>query len=379
MIAQDTDHTLSPTSEQVSLGAALDHVIRRVWPRRSHLELLLDLGERKGWTEGDYQHRVAEVAVWLQDHLMLPPHFDRGHVAPFDLGAVKELVAETGTRPVAGVARWAVAVAPAVGASPKALVNSLAHGLRSDRSDHRWLAAVARVASGAMAARQIEAWAYHRRTPQVVAEALGGAAGRDLQDASDAMLVASLVALWQRRRPPSEARANRGKAVGRRATPKPVAALGGALIAPRQVGHLAGLALGTEQRGLLLTLQVECALTAAHLAPHRARRSPRGAGGDGEQLLSAVQRALEAHAMVLGDSELAILRYRLERLRAWREQRIAEHNPLALGTYVETCRMLETVPVAGTSSSAPSRVCASTPGLLMLLPLLRRRGFEIIP
>jgi hypothetical protein len=46
------------------LTAVLSEMLLRMWPRRRHQELLLDLGERKGWTEADRDDALNRLAGW---------------------------------------------------------------------------------------------------------------------------------------------------------------------------------------------------------------------------------------------------------------------------------------------------------------------------
>ena len=356
---------------QLPLALLLERGIGALWPRRTQQELLLDLGERKGWDSGDFEQVVREVASWLHRELGLPEQIPENPPDESDvLSWARAFGSEVATGDAeAGVARWAVALGPALGVSGKTLANGVGHGLRSDRSDHRWLGVLYRLAHGEA---PLSAWSFHARTGSSVAAELGRLAGTSLLDAGDALLVMSLLALWQRRRPPEQARANRGVPRSRRDTPKPLAALQGALAAPGQVRHLSELAnrLAPDGgRGLLL-LVADAGLTEAHLAPHRARHGEH-APADGEEWLRAVERLLDTHAM-LRDVDRQLLRFRIDRMRTWRDKKPLNAPELdaVREPYVAASLALEAV----RSGEPRTRMFSpNDPGLLMLLPLLRTR------
>lgn len=195
------------------LSAVLSEMLLRIWPRRRHQELVLDLGERKGWTEADRDDALDRLAGWSIGELglpeLLPPRLDLDGVAPPGLPAV----ALDRVKPVGGVGLQVVALAALAGTAPKTLANSLGSGLRSDRRDHRWLGFLTRLSAGQPSE---DAWIYHRRSPTTVSEELSLRAHAPFFDAGDALLVLSIVALWQRRRRPGDARASRGLLVTRR-------------------------------------------------------------------------------------------------------------------------------------------------------------------
>ena len=367
-------------SSQRPLDALLGEAIHALWPRRSQQELLLDLGERKGWSESERSAQLLAAARWMQRELLLAPQVEVPHhrAPPPVLAAVRALGEALAPKPFSGVARSAEGLAPALGSSSKTLVNSLSVGIRASRSDHRWLLLLARLVAGD---HPVDAWLFHRRSPASVSAELGSMARRHpYLDAVDAVLLLSLFALWQRRRPVTRARGNRGRIRSRRSTPKPVAALGGSLILLGQVQRLGEIAadMGGEAGRALLLLVLEAALTEAHLAPHSARRSAARSPGTGESLLAAVQEILESHASRLGQEAAAVLSFRVERMRAWRDGRPLQKFllPTVRHPYVQASLLLErarnTVPPAQTFNP-------HTPGLLMLLPQLRSRGFQVSP
>jgi hypothetical protein len=357
------------------LDRLLDHGIRALWPSRLHQELLLDLGERKGWGREDYDRAVDEVASWLRDELGLPAEIEPCAPRSLDVRAwAREFGSHAGEGPaVGGVARWATALAPALGVSGKTLANSVRERLRLDRSDHRWLGALCRIASGDA---PLAAWSFHARTAQGVASELGRLAVPDHLDAGDALILMSLLALWQRRRPSERARANRGEPRSRRETPKPLAALRGSLATPGQLRRLVALAprLGADGGRALMWLAFEASLTEAHLAPHPARSTDEPSS-DGEEWLKVVAELAPAHGL-LHDGDLDVLRFRVSRMRTWRDK-----APLAdsgVGSvrepYVAASLALE----AARRGEPRSRTFApDEPGLLMLLPLLRTRNLLV--
>lgn len=359
---------------ETTLGLALEQAILSMWPRRSHRELLLDLGERKDWTEHQFCAQVAEVAAWLQREVGLAERLRvvREPDGAAALDRIKRFARSVASGPeVPGVAAWATSLGPATGLAAKTLANSARGGLQAARADHRWLALIDRAARGAGAEA---AWLYHRRSAVAVDAELGAMAGRLLPDAGDAMLVISLLSLWQRRRPTEQARANRGQSRSRRATPKPVAGVRGALISVGQVEALAAVAAqleGTAAARSLLVVALESALTEAHLAPHPARGGEVVGAHGGDPLLRAVEAALGLVGGVFGE-EAEVFRFRIDRMRAWRARRpqAAPSGALSAVPYVAASMALE----AGRGDEVAGPLWETgTPGLLMLLPLLRRR------
>ena len=365
------------------LVEGLARLLRQFWPRRAHTELLLDLGERKGWNESDRLAQLQAAASWLESEAVV------GAVAPSaqppagDWASLREvLVPFAPTRSAdraAGTSSLLTALAPAVGAHPKTLANSLRSGVRPSRPDHRWLLALGNVLSGP---RPVEAWLFHRRTPGKLSSALAEPG----PDAGGALLALSLLALWQRRRPKADARGSRGQAQPRRRTPKPVAALGWQLIAPGQFPPLLGLAtgLGGERGSALGLLAIECALTEAHLGPHPSRGAAANQAAlieSGEAFLRGAETALCTlrSAGLVESEDAAVLSYRIARMRAWRD---GAAPPTAASEaqahrYVAACVALDERRT-GKITSLP-RFRASTPGLAMLLPQLRAAGARILP
>ncbi len=361
-----------------SVSEILERAISAMWPSRAQRELLLDLGERKSWTENDARRAIRGVADWSHRELLLPrevrPIIRSAPSRPWTVRALGEQLEVL--CPADGVARWIAGLAPALGSTPKTIANSLAGELRCHRSDHRWLALIERIARGE---GQVDAWAYHRRSPQVVGAAFARMAGGGPLDAGDALLVTSLLALWQRRRPTHEVRANRGRLRRRRVTPKPVAELQGTLLSGGQLAHIGRLAklVPPKKAANLLVAAVEATLTVAHLAPHPARSSRDGTVGTGEPWLRAAERTLESHHSILAD-HTPVIHYRFSRMRAWRDEvTLGEQAGLAVrSAYVRASTAVEARERAAADEPP---ITAATPGLLMLLPQLRSLGHRIEP
>ncbi len=182
------------------LSIVLDQAIRRMWPRRAARELLLDLGERKRWVEVDHEDAIRRLAAWLHDELSLPEVLPPvPHAPPPDPVRTRAMGEALAADPHPGVARWATGLATALGSTPKTLANTASRGIRADRTDHRWWRLLARIQDGD---HPVEAWLFHERTPESVTLELASMSARlDHLDAGDAVLVVSLIALWQRRRP----------------------------------------------------------------------------------------------------------------------------------------------------------------------------------
>lgn len=322
------------------------------------------------------------AATWLVRELGLPASVTLDIEGPRDGNGdehARSLLRSLGRRaklgePAPGVAAWACGAAPALGVSAKTLANSVSGTLRSERSDHRWLRVLARVSSGHS---DSDAWCYHRRTPAALGKALGSMAVSGALDAGDAVIVLSLLALWQRRRSTALARGNRGRHEPRRSTPKPLAALIGGLVQPSQPTALVKLAmhLAPDAGRAVPELALEAALTEAHLSPHPSRSVVRGRDqhAASESWLKSAQLALnEANGMLHG-RDAAVFAFRIERQRAWREARPQpdEDESLRSHPYVAACLALERKILDPFSD--PGRLEYDSPGVLMQLPALRAR------
>lgn len=357
-----------------------------LWPRRAQQECLFDLGERKAWTEVERQAALAAAANWIRREVCLPT-MRRNLAISDDVASdarcvkhVRALGAKIAPgNEVPGVAHWAAGLARSLGMAPKTLANTISTGLEAHRCDHRWIRAIGRIVEGRGDAH---AWAYHRRTPEAVGRALRRLVEPARLDAGDAVLVLSLLALWQRRRPTEQAKGNRLESSTRRAAPKPIARLCGTLVQPAQVGALLELAthLPSLAGQTLASLALEAALTEAHLAPHRTRAAvARDDSTSGEPWLGAVEAAVSDSGNLLPADERDVLRFRIDRMRAWRDGRpqSAVSESLVRNPHVAASLALERNKSATTATALPFHF--TTPGILMLIPQLRARGLVGLP
>lgn len=349
----------------VRLAPTIEAAIVELWPRRRQQELLLDLGERKDWTEADRRRAVETLAAWLVSEVGLPDVLPAAcHRSVGGLPGV----ASSGEA-VGGVGRRSVALAAVAGVAPKTLANSLSGGLRTERPDHRWLRLVARIEAGEA---DSDALVFHRRSPVVVTRALARLADPAL-DAGDALLLLSLVALWQRRRPTAEARAARGSVQPRRVVPKPVAALIQETLLPGQLRPLVehALNIGGAPGSALAAVALDAALTEAHLAPHRARRTD--SVGSGEAWLGRVEGELARPEVgrLLGPEEREVFSWRVARMRAYAAGRPGPSGAPPAHPYVELALAIDRQRAGG---DGDRRFDPWTPGYFMLLPQARRLG-----
>jgi hypothetical protein len=364
------------SSAMLPLAEVLSDMLLRIWPARRHQELLLDLGEHKAWTEGEHRAAVARFAEWLSDELLLPPTLRVEAPVPLDepRAVALSMLRPAGGARSNGVGAGTSALARIVGSTPKTLANSLAEGLREDRPSHRWLLLLARSAAGTVDA---DAVVFHRRSPASVAAELSRRAGQPLLDAGDALLVMSLVSLWQRRRKPGEARAARGTELPRRLLPKPVSAVAGELIALPQVRALAELAVHQPAAAgrSIITVALEAALTEAHLAPHRPRRGSVTPEAAGESWLRTTDDVLrrEDVSRLLGAEDVGVLAWRIARMRAWRDR-----SPTPCPTEAATAHpyvvLAQAIDFARLRFSPSVRFASRNEGYLMLIPQARRLG-----
>ena len=367
-----------------ALKEGLARLIPAIWPTRKYRELLLDLGERKRWSDADEQAAVRELAAWLVRELrLLSPVQAHDRRRAFSSNVLRSTIEPIMvSRPAAaqhpGVARWLNAVAPVVGASPKALANSLSRGLAPHRPDHRWLLAIARAMTGEL---DTSAIAFHARTPANVSAALGRMIASGQPDAADATLLLSLIALWQRRRPSVVARGSRQRPTPRRTVPKPVVSLLGSNAAPGQIAHLFGLSREVREGGGAAIAQIaaEAALTEAHFGPHSARRSPAELPDAGEVWLAFVEREARDSSSALSIFDRGLLQVRVARQRAFVDgaRQVAASDLITESPYVAGCVALE----AHRAGEAQPEAAFSgdEAGLLMHLPALASAGLLAPP
>ena len=183
-------------------------------------------------------------------------------------------------------------------------------------------------------------------------------------DAMDALLLFSLIALWQRRRPTAEVRANRDGTSTRRAAAKPLVRLTETLIQPKQA-----LALLELRHAGIRTLAIEAALTRAHLVPHVDRH---GAIPDSPRLLPMI-----ADAMTDDAPHAEMLRFRIAVMRAWRDKSPWPDPPLSLAEHpyvIMTTALARQARGGGLSQAAlADKWGTDWAGKAMLAPLIRHR------
>lgn len=327
----------------MTLTSLLDDAIQALWPRRAQQEALLDLGERKTWTHADRRRQIEAVARWLIDNQVAPQRVAVAPASPMTLETARQHAASLG--PSIGDRDAAVAIdlqqiAPLVGcATPKTLANSLSAWPRSSRPDHRWLQAIAVLTD---APTPPSGLCFDDRSTENLARLLGRTGGRmraGCPDARDALVLFSLLALWQRRRPTAAVRANRGRPSTRRQAPKPMAGLSRDLIGARQFARLIDGAI-THNQPAIAELAFEAALTAAHLGPHRARKT-----GDLDLrwlLPTACERVLELEAL-LGPRRAALWRHRVDIMISYRDRADRPEPPaeIARHPYVHMTTLLD--------------------------------------
>jgi hypothetical protein len=338
----------------------LDQVTRQIWPRRRQQEALFDLPERKQWTRRERIVAIRDCADWLIENGVIIAHQIQTPVlSPADLTRLRANVA--GRAPVAdgppGVAADLQRIAPMVGSAPKTLANSLGRFPRCDRLDHRWLVALGRLASEPLPL----GLRYEDRSQAAMRTLLERVAGHRALgqlDAVDAIIIFSLIALWQRRRPTSQVRGNRRHTSCRRTAPKPLVRLCDTLILPQQV-----LTLLRVDHADVRTLALEAALTRAHLLPHADR-----VGG-----ASTLPRLLPR----LVDGADAMYRYRIAVMQAWRTRQPWPDPPSALAHHpyvINTLALAQRAWGVGLSTDELARKWNSDwPGKAMLAPALRHR------
>lgn len=357
------------------LAPVLSTMLLQMWPARRHQELLLDLGERKSWTDADRAAAVNRLADWLCVELGLSSNLSPAtrRSGPAGRGPLPAVhLADVGRAEGVGSAR--TALAKVAGTTPKTLANSLASGLVSSRRDHRWIRLLRRAERGDI---RLDALLFHRRSTATITLELAERGNRDDLDAGDALLLLSLVGLWQRRRPKHESRGARKAHLPRRVLPKPFVGLASEAVLPSQLRNLADAASGwpPTQRRLILAVGLDAALFEAHLAPHRARRPrvPESAPGniwvraiEAFMAHPAVAAALETH-----DRDLFV--WRVGRMRAYQQGLEALTTPAPL---IDSPHILLATAIddARGGRFTKSRFAAGGPGYAMLLPQARRLG-----
>jgi hypothetical protein len=320
-----------------SLFDAIDTAARAMFPSRTATEALLDLGEHKAWTPDDRSVALADFVTFLVNQLGLPPDLASIPVEAPDLGRLRTRLWGGGADAETGVASWIAQVAPALGSAAKTLANSRPRTPDAGRPDHRWLFWLARTLDSSPSP---EVCLYPTRTCSATAAWLGRWGADHVWDAADAMLLVSLVALWQRRRPVAEVRGQRGKPGSRRQAPKPVVRIAQTLCQLGQVHALVDLLIalhGAKHAAPWLAPVLESALNSAHLQMHPDRRGVAATNAAG------LFRAIEAELHRIDGPACASLRWRIDRMRAWHHQRelTAPPTELADDGYVQWSFWLE--------------------------------------
>lgn len=407
---------MEPVSGQgssVSLAEVLERVILALWKKRTKQELLLDLGERKEWTEDDFSSVCRKNAGWFGCELGLSlkvrtqaqtqttgepvPSQWKGDSLRERLRAVlppSPMPAE----PRKGVTKLSAELSVYVGAGAKSIDNALSEGLQADAPAHRWLLLLARLGGPPEELPPIELLLYHRRSRRAVDQWLSNRATSpdSGMDISDALVCFSLLSLIQRRRPTSEALASRGKDVSRRDVAKPVAAMEYELIQHGQIRPLICLALSLSrcakperrQAGRVLALTVlECVLTQTHLLVHLPRKGDFDEKKREERYrdygvwLDLAAKAVADTNDLLGDEEADCFRFRIAWMRARAAQRDGERVragrdvPIPEGIrQLPYLKGLLTIDAVMAKEDTNERIDLLDSGVLMLLPQARKRG-----
>lgn len=358
------------------LTKLLDRTLARLWHAKKAQEALLDLGERKRWRQADRQAQLRAVARWLIDTGVAPSVVTPVPSAAVTLTDARRRVARVGPEPItqdAAVAADLHRIAPLVGAStPKALANSLSGWPRQRRPDHRWLLAVTALKDS----QTPRGLVFDDRSQAHMATLLARTAGRveaERLDARDALVIFSLLALWQRRRPTREVRANRGQPSTRRRAPKPIADLARDLIGPRQFEVLVDAAIAHRQPAIA-ELAFEAALTAAHMGPHRTRKTT---DPDLRWLLPRVCLRVPQLIDLLGPDRAAMWQHRVAIMESYRDRvdrppppdTIADHPYVRMTTLLDRQRRGEAID----RDALRQALADDWPGKAMLAPIILHR------
>ena len=401
-----------------SLSFILAKAITSIWTKRAEQEAFFDLGERKKWTDEDFQKGVKKLAYWLHSSLLIPLEISPVEVSVPEMAKMKDLgnkiwaakakaIQNQEKTDHCGVSHWLIALAPLVGIAPKPLANSVSvkklgdNKLQLHRLDHRWLRVIARICQNKVEKTEHEAWIFHERSPEAITFALGSIAARiarstnneDLHlDIGDSVWLLSLVALWQRRKSTDKVRGNRGKIENRRTTPKPIAKITQeytTLFQPSQLEILVSFAREFSEQGeitktaakQIITLALEIALTEAHLSPHSYRKNIKS-GKTGFKCLDKAKEILRkeenSKRKILSDEMIAIFKFRIYRMCNWRDQENFSSEQIFTSHYVRLSYELEKKyqqrKIEGTNMNMNEKTDPIDPrekGILMLLPQLR--------
>lgn len=359
---------MEPSPPSRTLACLLSTAVRTIWPRRTQHELALDLAQRKAWNDADFEDACHECADWLVSEVGLASVVVAAPMVG-DWAALRSAAREmAGDKTVESFAERAGHL---FGRSASNVRNNLST-YHPGRVEHWWIAAMGRIACE----QSSPAVLYHQRSRQSVnagLERLAGACDVGVPDAADVLLLTSLLALYQRRRPTNEVRGSRGQVLSRREAPKPIVLLLSSLFpagVARKLLALAPRIEGGDPRRHLAALGVEWALTVAHAAPHRAVRAGARRKPDADVIECVVRSASE----ILPDQATA-LRFRLDLMLAY-----AGSAPMSVtssvdaygeihGCFAAVRADVEALPAA---ERAMRLVEADAPGSLMLAPQVRR-------
>lgn len=305
------------------LAVLLENGTRQIWPTNKAMEAIFDLGERR-YNREEYQRNLERCAVWLSTYGV-----ESGEpltiTAPSTHQALRMRLGLEPDHLAVGVAKDLPPLAKLLCICEKTLSNSLTYWCRSDRLEHRWLLFLGRWLEHN---KLPPGYLYHRRSFFSLKSALTRVWGH-LQvgqpDTADAMLLLSLIALWQRRRPTGRVRANRGRTTPRSRTPKPAVQLSGELMVRGQLEPTLSFAVEREA-GALLCLLFELALTEAHLVPHLKNKKQGSLISAG--WLEQIEKELHNTkvALLLGE-EYEFFRYRVHIMKAYRDRETLQKPP----------------------------------------------------
>lgn len=303
---------------RLKLGAAIESM----FPSRRATEALLDLPERKMWGPRDREAAIVDLAAFLAAQLDWPAGAEPEPVAAPDLDLLRASVEKIASKQSPGTAAWLDAVAEPVGAtSAKSLANSRPRSLRPNDRRHRWVAWLAR---SLHTQPEPTLWRFDLRNADATARRVARWTEGHVYDAADELLLISLVALWQRRRPVTDVRAQRGAPSPRRTTPKPSSRLFHEVDFCGQARAL--LTLLEQLHGTdswhWQALVLEWLLTQGHLVMQTDRSG--GRRQRATRVLSVARKHLDRGAE---DPDVAASwRWRIEVMEAWRDRRDADRG-----------------------------------------------------
>lgn len=313
-------------SEQL-LFELLNQGTSLIWPTQRAQELLFDLGERKSYSAEARLEAVEECVSWWEGWGLGSCGSTSCEFLSWPSIRSSLELSEKETN--VGVAKDLGGLASLVGLSAKTLANNLSESkwYECKRNEHRWILFLG---------RSLEAdgfpkgFLYHRRSIASFSLALAHSHGH-LQtgqlDSSDALLLFTLISLWQRRRPTEKVRSNRKQSNSRRNTPKPIVGLAGTLLEPGLFEP--NLHYLLERKAIhALPLLFELALTEAHLVPH-----PQRANGSNEpvtslhwlKLIEETLKRSDVRALLGEESEF--FQYRIDLMKAYQNKHLPSTPP----------------------------------------------------